>query len=458
MFEREKIEIRTLRSHLLDRVSSTPLPPDGILLSVNSIAIRAALSGLDAELKKLEREERLVRRFSRASANAMMTDVDDAAEDPSSRRAAGMVGVVGTADAADGGGGINPPPLDDAEYVQMTREDALVASTTASIAMRCDGHDAAMTTCDDDDWEDADDDPPPSTSGGRRDDEGVGGGEMDDTTEGSGSVYLVLRSSLDDDDGGGWVYVTFGTMSQISNSRDGSSHEETTTSGGDKGKKDKERKSSIMTFPLGRHVNLEGFRAAKAKAGGGVVNNSTSSVVPPSLFYVALPDLLRRFVDEFFDGTALSSSTPPRQTNPNSCGRAVVPTTSETTAHTRFMDPVLRGIPGGEDRLVVGDFEDDLLPSGLPRPGGSLMVPPRGGRGSQMGPDHPIFDRTFGDYYDENDLGRGGGGIDDFTVPGLGSIHTVHPAAQRSREEGVVFSPAAAAAGAAAGWDGADVG
>ncbi|KAL3809098.1 hypothetical protein ACHAXA_010619 [Cyclostephanos tholiformis] len=95
-------------------------------------------------------------------------------------------------------------------------------------------------------------------------------------------------------------------MSQISNSRDGSSHEETTTSGGDKRKKDKEQKLLIMTFPLGRHVNLEGFRAAKAKAGGGVVNNSTSSVILPSLFYVALPDLLRRFIDEFFDGTALS--------------------------------------------------------------------------------------------------------------------------------------------------------
>ena len=42
-----------------------------------------------------------------------------------------------------------------------------------------------------------------------------------------------------------------------------------------------------------------------------------------------------------------------------------------------------------------GDFEGDLLPGG-PQPGGLHGLPPHGG-GSQVGPDHPIFDRMFGD-------------------------------------------------------------
>jgi len=75
------------------------------------------------------------------------------------------------------------------------------------------------------------------------------------------------------------------------------------------------------------------------------------------------------------------------------------------------------------------DFEADLLPSGLPRLGvGSLMVPPPGGGGNQVGPDHPIFDREFGEY-DDDHRSFGGGGVDvgGFGLPGMGGMMGMRP-------------------------------
>ena len=248
-------------------------------------------------------------------------------------------------------------------------------------------------------------------------------------------MYLALRSSLDDigDETGGIADVSFGTMAQISNGRDDAMMSEgSTSSGGGKGG-DGERgagssigrkSTSVMTFPLGRHVNLDGFKAAKAKAGGGA-----ESAVSPSLFYVALSDLLRGFF-----AASIPSPPPTRETNANSFRRAAVIASSSsatgetsapgTTRHRAY--PVPRGIPDGADGPAGGDFESDLLPSGLPRPAGvwpPMVPPPLGGGGSQVGPDHPIFDRTFGDYHHEdNDVRLGGGRGDGFNIPGLGGM------------------------------------
>jgi hypothetical protein len=85
MFEREKIEIRILRNYLLSSefrvINSTkssevlfvPPPPSGSSNNFDnrpasqpsssgsgSVAIRAAISGLDKELARLDREERLL--------------------------------------------------------------------------------------------------------------------------------------------------------------------------------------------------------------------------------------------------------------------------------------------------------------------------------------------------------------------------------------------------------------
>ncbi len=99
------------------------------------------------------------------------------------------------------------------------------------------------------------------------------------------TLYLELSSS----DLGEDVVVTFGTIPKKKDA----------IIPPDDGKK-AEGRNLRMNIPLGRHINLDGFRAAKAKAGGGGVGGG--GAVPPSLFYVALADLLGRFVDGLFDG------------------------------------------------------------------------------------------------------------------------------------------------------------
>ena len=324
---------------------------------------------------------------------------------------------------------------------------------------------------------------------------------------------------------GGIADVSFGTMAQISNGRDDAMMSEgSTSSGGGKGG-DGERvagsigrkSTSVMTFPLGRHVNLDGFKAAKAKAGGGA-----ESAVAPSLFYVALSDLLRGFF-----AASIPSPPPTRETNANSFRRAAVIASSSsatgetsapgTTRHRAY--PVPRGIPDGADGPAGGDFESDLLPSGLPRPAGvwpPMVPPPLGGGGVRWVPTIPfsiVRSGTTTTKTTTSDLAEGGATGSTFLAwagwacargesrdatrefldtppfflswirfrltstplffhtyliivgcppttnhhrPSPGSIHTVRPAARRSRGAGGVVSQAAAVVGSAAGLDGAD--
>lgn len=264
---------------------------------------------------------------------------------------------------------------------------------------------------------------------------GVGG-----TTDASTTLYLVviLPHSTGGKEKNSEVHVSFGTL------HPSSSTTATTPT------------TQIMTFPLGRYVNLDGYKAAKAKVAGGSV--------APCLFYIALSELLHRFVTMFEsvlrrrnlpETPALSSSSslPLGYTNimtmddginccNNSSNAMVAPpptmdddkgiTTHSIIPHVDGGDGLVVGPPRivvGDDTTLFpppnccggGDFESDLLPSGLPSPSvvlpSNLLLPGGGGGGnsggSQVGPNHPMFRRAFGDDDDDNYYYGG-----NFSLPG----------------------------------------
>eukprot|EP00984_Skeletonema_dohrnii_P038834 scaffold42537_cov150-Skeletonema_dohrnii-CCMP3373.AAC.1 len=123
MYENEKNEISALKKYLLSQIPSTPLPPNNLLLSPNSIALKAAVAGLDKELGRLEREERLVRKFTNENT------------------------VYGSGGRAASSAHNNNADEDVAmEYVKMTKEDAVDTVTTT---MKRENDD------EEDDWEEA---------------------------------------------------------------------------------------------------------------------------------------------------------------------------------------------------------------------------------------------------------------------------------------------------------------
>ena len=54
MYEQEKSDIQILKSYLQTQIPATPLPPNDVLLSPNSVALKAAIAGLDKELGRLD--------------------------------------------------------------------------------------------------------------------------------------------------------------------------------------------------------------------------------------------------------------------------------------------------------------------------------------------------------------------------------------------------------------------
>ena len=220
------------------------------------------------------------------------------------------------------------------------------------------------------------------------------------------------------------VTVTFGTLPKDKSA--------TTTTG---------RKQ--LKFTLGQHVNLDGFTTAKAK------NNGRG--VSPSLFYVSLSELLFKF-NATFDGVlipatseAAAAAAVNNEKEPTSMEMSmegswqrtsdIMPhSVTKPSATTDGFAPARPSVPpdgvAGDttttDPLRVptrgkhGDFEGDLLPGG-PQPDG-LHGP--GNSGSQVGPNHPMFDRTFGEdnYYGDDDEFGGGfsSGPPNFGIPGVG--------------------------------------
>lgn len=505
MYEQEKSEIQTLKSHLLTQIPTIPLPPNDILLSPNSIAIKAAIAGLDKELVRLEREERLVKKFTcandndnvAASAGVVDADMDyvkmnkeDATMDDKKEDEAAVDGD----DEEEWEEATNPTSPakkhqrqnnteqtqedENAKLCQTLASSAVARISNANIkvitplgALALALHTALLGLSEDEPvfrctgvpdmnvtsqllafstksstkktggggfappirelprgelvppkWED--------TSG---DDDGViafrykcgkevytvDSGHTNDAT----TVYLTLQLLQ-----GGEVSVTFGTL-----------------------KNEKSGEKLQLKFPLGQHVNLDGFQAAKT--------NGRAVMVSPLLFYISLSKLLLNFSSMFGvlpttmgnDNTGSSSSvemptkgevmghmqqsipmpstTETSRTDFNASLPSVPPSrpdfdTSNHNDPLRVMDSHRRG------KHNHGDFEGDLLPGGPNQPGGLHEMPPRG-MGSQVGPDHPMFDRTFGDdnnngYDDEFDGGFGNGG-GSFGVPGVGGGMGMRP-------------------------------
>jgi hypothetical protein len=507
MYEKETEEINALKRYLLSHIPSTPLPPNNLLLSPKSIALKAAIAGLDKELGRLEREERLVRKFtnentvydnsgSRAVAAApsstdhnnnadedvameyvKMTkedaamkrenddedDWEEAASSPSKKkqsltdsqdlqheiaqkwssstisriakadaRVDTPVGALGlalhtalvelTATANQGtkkmeqmfrctgvpdraiisqflgeetknsgggcGAGFAPPirELPKGELVPSNWEDTAKKQQDAQlIAFRykC-GQDVYTTSS----------------------------GPTNDCT----TIYLMLKQI-----NSSTVRVSFGPMP--ASTKGGA----TTT-----------MSSNQLQFPLTQHINLDGFQASKSKS---------SSSVQPSLFFISLPELLLQFGStfgllsvmqlSFGEGTLATEevgldtetnmSVNMKDVSTNAFVNPAAAATNVTKVDSRPNIP-----PDGPaldiDPLRVmdsrtgmgcrrGDFEGDLLPGGI-QPG--LPGGPSFG-GSQVGPNHPMFDRSFGDD-DLYNTGIGGGsyGPPSFGIPGVG--------------------------------------
>ena len=500
MYEQEKSEISALKKFLLSQISSTPLPPNDLLLSPNSIALKAALAGLDKELGRLEREERLVQKFT--NENTVYARGGRAASERSN-----------AADDEDV----------DMEYVKMSKEDAasdnhLVGGITTGKRENEDEEDweeakatsspfeKKLSLSDSQDlheqiaqkWasatisriskEDARVDTPVGALGlalhaaivgltsvnqatkktelmfrctgvpdnaiisqffgdDKTESVGTGGGfappirelpkgvllpsKWEDTakqttelvafrykcgkdvyttssghTNDSTTLYLVLK--IQDST----VKVSFGPMPA-------SSKESAIT-------------SNHLLLPLTQHINLVGFQASKSK--------NSSSAVQPSLFFIALPDLLIQFGSTFGLLSAMQLSfgegtlTVEKKDviNMEDIPNNMPVNLREVIDNCKVVPPSSIQPDRPEiDSLRVyphtgmghrGDFEGDLLPGGI-RPGLPGVPPPFGG--SQVGPNHPMFDRTFDDddLYNAHD-GFSGGAYDgppSFGFPGGGS-------------------------------------
>lgn len=501
MYEQEKSEIQTLKSYLLSQIPTTPLPPNDILLTSNSVALKAAIAGLDKELVRLEREERLVKKFTANSSS-----------DNTMESSGVMVGKKGEDDA-------------DMEYVKMTKEDA-AATEAEDVAMDDDGKD-------DEEWEEAEASAKKHQKQNEDDENakvcqklasssvariananikvatplGALGlalhtalVELSDETSGdpifkctgvpdvevaSKLLGVQVKSKIKGGGGfappirelprgelvplkweeysfnGGVIAFRYKCGSEVYSTDSGSHNSDATTlylalqllegnevsvTFGTLPSKDQSEgeKNHEFKFPLGQHVNLDGFQAAKTKIGGGIVS--------PSLFYVGLSALLTRFSSTFpvlpkaptgeeaaaFEMPTTKADVMGQQFDrsvPLPCTEGIkvnvarpnIPPDGAAVDTTDHRDP-LRDMDSRRDKH--GDFEGDLLPGG-PQPGG-LHDTPRSGMGSQVGPDHPMFDRNFGDEGEgynngyEDDLGFGNGG-ESFGIPGVGGGMGMRP-------------------------------
>ncbi|EED89458.1 predicted protein [Thalassiosira pseudonana CCMP1335] len=540
MYEQEKSEIKSLKSYLLNTIPHTPLSND-ILLTSNSVAIKAAVAGLDKELARLEREERLVSKFTAAASSSSISSGQVVHDNSGGDEDVAMEYVKMSKDDIADTDNMDAPSLDDVNEEEWEQTDLSPAKqvhhtsnssnkeeengngdrinellcqkwASSSIArisqanakvdtslgalglvlhtallelssatsnnkanksgcssngddsiFRCTGVPTAEVLSQllmgshqhsggsivskggggfappirelprgvlvPPKWEVF------AASGGNTvNDQGVvafrykcgkevyssDSGNVIDTT----TVYLVVQELEDENE----VLVNFGPFP---------SSADTTA-------------VPFVQFPISQHVNLDGFQAAKSKSGG--------SAVPPSLFYKSLTGLLSRFGSEFGlmpalqrtfeEATAVDAEM---NVTDDATGMATMNEETMTTTEipstqakpTTYNVPRPNIPPNGpaidtdplrishNNRGKHGDFEGDLLPGG-PQPG---ILPPnngpdigRGGLGggSQVGPNHPLFDRTFGDdaegYYEDELGGYGAGDGGNFGIPGMGGL------------------------------------
>lgn len=178
-----------------------------------------------------------------------------------------------------------------------------------------------------------------------------------------------------------------------------------------------------MTFQLDTYVNLDGMKAALEKG----------SPASPVLFYKSLKELLLSFASEFgLEKNAM------RRTFGEGVSSAIEDISAADVVQHSDKSLVSFGpdFAGSNPNLGIkpftnplrverrnrGDFEGDLLPGG-PLPGPDFAEGPRIGGGNQVGPNHPLFDRTFGDdvvnHGDELAFDQSG---PSFRVPGIGGF------------------------------------
>jgi len=202
-----------------------------------------------------------------------------------------------------------------------------------------------------------------------------------------------------------------------------------------------------ITFPIEQHVNLDGLGTALSLVGN-------ESGVKPALHFKALAALLTDFcikadlgfvadgkesnadnIAAQYSSVPMPSSTRVEPTVNASKGNDFEETSIPTPNHDYFSQGVRRPptiqddlLGGTRPRMPGGDFSSDLLPSGFPTPG---FADPRLGdgiTGNLMGPNHPYFHPTgsFGDEYnnDSDFVTPGGLGMqprfDPFYPPGVG--------------------------------------
>jgi len=78
-FKQDRAEFQALKYHLVTQIPTTPLPPNNIVLSPHSIALRAAVQGLDKALARLEYEKnrREYMKLTNDDAAVYMEDVEE---------------------------------------------------------------------------------------------------------------------------------------------------------------------------------------------------------------------------------------------------------------------------------------------------------------------------------------------------------------------------------------------
>lgn len=534
MYDQEKNEITALKKYLLSQIPSTPLPPNNILLSPKSVALKAAVAGLDKELERLEREERLVRKFTNentvgysGSRAASSTSVKHKKNNDSADEDVAMEYVKMTKEDAENDTTtttmkrendveddweeaeatlLSPskkkPSLTDSQDLHETIAQKWASSTISRIAkadarvetpvgalglalhtalielaavnqgnkkteqmFRCTGvPDEAII------YQFLGEDIKKKKSCGGGGGVGVGGAgfappvrelpkgvlvpsnwedmaskqqsdvqliafrykcgqDVYNTSSGPTNdcttLYLVLQ--VQDSS----VRVSFGPMPAPTK---GSGATSTTTTS-----------TNQLQLPLTQHINLDGFQASKSKS---------SSTVQPSLFFISLPELLLQFGSTFgLISVMLSTFGQDTQATEEVVGSIVDAYMEDFSTKDMIVNqagknekvdtrpnippdgPAVDIDPLGaiDSRTGVaaarrGDFEGDLLPGGMQPglPGGPL---PFGG--SQVGPNHPIFDRSFGDddlYYSNNQDEFGGTyGPPSFRIPGVGGSGSMRP-------------------------------
>lgn len=211
--------------------------------------------------------------------------------------------------------------------------------------------------------------------------------------------------------------------------------------------------SMEMLFPLDQHINVQGLTAALQNAPN----------VEPSLFFKSLASLLSEFCQKADlgslreDGDSIQtldemamkytmaiplpvkcfapdhSQATPKRTENEKAEWSQLQALKRFPPYINYESTIQDNLLGGKAASSGGDFSDDLLPTGFPRPN---FAEPRPGSGegitgNLMGPNHPAFRHPFHpdsqDDVDDNNgfLLPGGLGMqprfDPVYPPGVGS-------------------------------------